>query len=179
VNRIELEAKLNTDRAWLIETYGAMDPADLVRPATQSEHDPAQTWSAKDHLVHLILIENNFNAMVRRFLRGDGNPVGLLKTDDGRERPREEIMASVHAMTEDWAVKHRDKPLTEVIAMGQKARAETLALIAELSDEQLLLTLPGAPWGDGTIAGVLAANADHGRGHYRWVKEGWAARANS
>jgi hypothetical protein len=40
-----------------------------------------------------------------------------------------------------------------------------------LSDEQLEETLPGAPWADGTIGGVLSANAGHGRMHWGWAKE--------
>ena len=83
-------------------------------------------------------------------------------------------MATVHEMTESWTVEHRDKSLSDVVALGQRARGETLALMAELSDEQLVEKLPGAPWADGTIGGVLATNADHGRMHWHWVKEGMA-----
>jgi hypothetical protein len=60
------------------------------------------------------------------------------------------------------------------VALGQRARGETLALLADLSDGQLVEKLPGAPWADGTIGGVLATNADHGRMHWHWVKEGMA-----
>ena len=83
-------------------------------------------------------------------------------------------MATVHEMTESWVVQHRDKALPEVVALGQRARAETLALLAELTDAQLAEKLPGAPWADGTIGGVLATNAMHGRMHWGWVKEGMA-----
>ena len=82
-------------------------------------------------------------------------------------------MASVHAMTEAWAERHRQKSLSEVVAVGQAARAETFKLLGELSDAQLAETLPGAPWADGTVGGVLAANADHGRTHWSWMKEGF------
>ena len=83
-------------------------------------------------------------------------------------------MASVHEMTESWTDEHRTKTLSEVVALGQKARAETLALLSELSDEQIAEKLPGAPWADGTIGGVLATNAVHGRMHWHWVKQGMA-----
>ena len=101
--------------------------------------------------------------------------MGLLERPDGTPRPREEIMRDVHSRTEAWAQKHRGKSLSEVVAVGQQVRAETLALLAELSDEQLTQKLPGAPWADGTIGGVLGVNGDHGRMHYNWVKEGFAA----
>ena len=77
-------------------------------------------------------------------------------------------------MTESWVVQHRDKSLSEVVAAGQKARAETLALLAKLTDDQLAEKLPGAPWADGTLGGVIATNAHHGRMHWHWVKEGMA-----
>ena len=32
--------------------------------------------------------------------------------------------------------------------------------------------IPGAPWADGTVGGIMAANADHGRRHFTWAKEG-------
>lgn len=177
MERWEIEAKLNRDRAWLIETYAGMSEYDRTRPCTRSEHDPQVMWSALDHLAHLAGIERNFVVMVRRYLAGEANPVRLRDNDDGTPRSREEIMAGVHAFTEGWARQHRGKPLSEVVAVGEMARAETLQLLSELTDAQLAETLPGAPWADGTIGGVLAVNADHGRGHYAWVKEGWAAQS--
>ena len=174
LTRIEIEAKLNRDRAWLIEALASLPEDDLVRPATRSEHDAGSWWTIKDHVAHLSLIEHNFVRMVRRYLDGHANPVGLRERDDGTPRSREEIMASVHEMTEAWAIEHRDSTLNAVIALGQRSRSETLALLAELTDEQLAEPLPGAPWSDGTVGGVLAVNADHGRMHWKWAKDGLA-----
>ncbi len=174
MDRSEIEIKLNRDRAWLLETYAGLSPEQLETGITPSEHDPAIQWSAQDHLVHLAGIEHNFNRMIRRFLSGEANPVGLRENNDGSSRSREEIMAGVHAFTEDWAGQHRGKSLSELIGVGQRARAETFALLADLTDEQLALKLLGAPWADGTIGGVLGVNGDHGRMHYQWAKEGWA-----
>ena len=179
MNRTEVEIKLDRDRAWLLETYAELSSEDLERGVTKSEHDPASLWSAKDHLVHLAGIEKNFNRMIERQLAGDADPVGLLTRPDGTARPREEMMASVHAMNDAWIHMHRAKALGEVVALGQAVRAETLALLARLSDAQLEAKLVGAPWADGTIGAVLAVNADHGRRHYDWVKEGFAVRAGT
>jgi len=66
---------------------------------------------------------------------------------------------------------HHGKSLSEVVALGSSARAVTLQLLSDLSDVQLEEVLPGAPWADGTVGGVLAANADHGRMHWKWVKD--------
>jgi hypothetical protein len=177
MNRVEIEAKLHKDRAWLLETYAAMPAEQLSQPVTPSENDPTTSWSWLDHLAHLSLIEHNFNAMIRRYLAGHQNPVGLRTRANGSERTREEIMADVHARTEAWKREHNGKSLSDVIALGEHARAETLQLLSELSDAQLSETLPGAPWADGTVGGVIAANADHGRMHYTWAKEGAAKSA--
>ena len=72
----------------------------LNRPLTPSEHDPSNMWTAIDHFVHLALIERNFAAMIRKHIGGTPNPVGLLNDDSGQPRTRDQIMASVHAMTE-------------------------------------------------------------------------------
>ena len=45
------------------------------------------------------------------------------------------------------------------------------ALIKVPLKAQLAETLPGAPWDDGTVGGVLGANADHGHMHWKWVTD--------
>jgi hypothetical protein len=84
-------------------------------------------------------------------------------------------MAGVHRWTESWADEHRGKPLDELVRIGLAVRADTLALLASLTDEQLASTIPGAPWADGTVGGILAVNADHGRQHFAWAQEGTAS----
>ena len=171
MNRIEIEKKLNEDRAWLIETYSQLTHEQLFGDLTPSEHDPSNYWSALDHLAHLALIERNFASMIRRHIAGHQNPVGLVSDDAGVVRTRDDIMASVHAMTEQWQQEHHGKSLSEVVALGASARSVTLQLLSELTDAQLEEVLPGAPWADGTIGGVLAANAEHGRMHWKWAKD--------
>jgi DinB superfamily len=176
MTRAEIEVKLHTGRAWLVETFSAMNPDDLARGATQSEHDKSLTWTPLDHLAHLAGIEHAFNGMIRRHLAGEANPVGVITNPDGTRRPMEEIMATVHKMNEEWVSRHRGKSLQEMLAVGEKARAETLGLLGDLSDYQLQEKLPGAPWADGTIGGVIGVNADHERMHYQWLTEGLETR---
>ena len=176
MDRTEIEIKLNRDRAWLLETVAALPEADLTKPATPSAHDPSSHWSAQDHLAHLAGIEESFVQMIRNFLAGEANPVAVVNNPDGTRKPMDEIMRHVNEMNEWWVIKHRQKPLVQIVALGQQARAQTIALLGELSDEQLAQKLPGAPWSDGTIGGVLSVNADHGRMHWKLVKDGWAAR---
>lgn len=171
MNRVDLETNLNEGRNWLLAKYQKLSGEEMRRPLTASEHNSENQWTALDHFAHLALVERNFNAMVRRHFAGHSNPVGFMIDDEGKTRTRAEIMADVHADTEQWQQAHRDESFLEVVALTAAARGETLQLIAELSDSQLEEILPTAPWADGTIGGVLGANADHGRMHWRWLEE--------
>ena len=174
MNRIEIEVKLNRDRAWLLETLSQMSEDDLYKPRTPSEHDPDKTWSYADHFVHTTLIEKNWNEMFRRHLGGDAGMAARVKRD-GTPQTREEVMAGIHKWTEAWADENRDKPLDDLVRVGLDVRSDTLKLLASLSDDELESKIPGAPWADGTVGGIMAANADHGRTHFRWAKEGTAS----
>ena len=171
MKRIEIESRLNESRNWLLAHFANLTEEQLRRPLTESEHDSNNLWHALDHFAHLALIEMNFIAMIRRQRSGRKNPVGLLINSDGAPRSREEIMVSVHAMTDEFQRAHHDDSLSDVVALTARARGETLQLLSELSDEQLDETLEGAPWADGTLGGVLGANADHARMHWKWATD--------
>lgn len=163
---------LNEDRAWLINTYSQLSEAELTEPVTPSEHNSSKTWNAKDHLVHLILIERNWNDIIRRHVAGEKGTAGFITDSDGNRPPLEEVTAAVHEWTESWADEHREDTLDEIVALGQQTRGETLQLLSELTQEQLDGTIPGAPWAGGGVGEILAANAGHGRMHWAWVKAG-------
>jgi hypothetical protein len=171
MNRVEIETTLNESRNWILGQITALSEEQLHRPLTASQHDPQNLWSVQDHVAHLALIEGNFASMIRRHLSGASNPVGLLTDDSGERRSRDSIMAMVHEMTDEFQVAHRHDTLSQVIALTASARADTLQLLSELTDDQLTETLPGAPWADGTIGAVLAVNADHARMHWNWACE--------
>ena len=171
MKRIEIEIKLNESRTWLLATYANLTDEQLRRPLTKSEHDPENLWNALDHFAHLALIEENFERMIRRHLSGHKNPVGLLADSSGKARSREQIMASVHTMTDEFQRQHHGDSLSAVVALTADARGATLHLLAELSDTQLEDRLEGAPWADGTLGGVLGVNADHAKMHWDWVTE--------
>ena len=109
--------------------------------------------------------------MFRRHLAGEPGMAPRV-TADGTPQSREDVMAGIHKWTERWAEEHRGKPFAELVRVGLAVRADTLALLAELDDDQLASVIPGAPWADGTVGGILAANADHGRQHFRWATDG-------
>lgn len=170
MTRLELENKLNNDFAWMLETWSALSPEDRTRNLKASAADPEFFWNAQDHLVHLAGIEAVFNNIVRRAVAGEPNPIQLFDSKpDGTRPSKEEVMLRVHQMNDDWIRKNRGKSFDEVVALSQKVRAETLALLAELSEEQLGQKIPGAPWADGTIGGVMGVNGDHARQHHGWI----------
>ncbi len=171
MNRIDIEINLSRDRAWLLETLAAMPPEALHAPRTRSEHDPGKWWSFADHFIHTTLIERTWNDMIRRHLRGEPALPRRLRPG-GTPQSRDEVMAGIHQWTEAWADEHRGKPLDDLVRISLATRAETLALLAELTDDQLGEKIPGAPWADGTIGGILAANADHARMHHAWASQG-------
>jgi len=171
MDRIEIEVRLNRGRAELLETLSAMTGDQLRAPRTASEHDSSKSWSYADHFIHTTLIEKNWNDMFRRHLSGEPGMPGRANAD-GSTQSTDEVMAGIHRWTERWADEHRGKPLPELVRIGLAVRAETLQLLSELTDEQLASKIPGAPWADGTVGGIMAANADHGRMHFKYAKEG-------
>lgn len=172
MNRIEIEIELHRGRADSLEWVASLSDEDRTRPRTRSEHDPDSWWSAADHFIHTTLIEKNFNEMVRRHLRGEQGMDAAMVDESGQAlRPIEDLMAYVHAFTEGWKQEHQGKPLDELVKIGLAVRADTLRLLNELSDEDLASRIPGAPWGDGTVGGVLAIHAAHHRMHRHWTEE--------
>jgi hypothetical protein len=176
MNRIEIEIKLHRGRADALEAIAAMTEEERTAPRTRSEADPDSWWSHADHFIHTTAIEQRFNEMIRRHLRGEQGMDRNMVDDAGAAlRPIEDIMAYVHRMTEDWKLRNEGKSLDELVRIGLAVRADTLALLAELDDEQLASKIPGAPWADGTVGGIMAVHTDHARMHHHWATEGTPA----
>ena len=172
MNRIDIEIELHRGRADALEWVTSLSEHELHEPRTHSEHDPDSWWNAADHFVHTTLIERTFNEMVRRHLRGEqGMDPAIFDASGNALRPLEDLMAYVHAYTEGWKKEQEGKPLDELVRIGLAVRADTLALLAELTDEQLASKIPGAPWSDGTVGGVLSVHAAHARMHRHWCEE--------
>ncbi len=171
MNRIEIEIELNEGRAKVLRALSQMSDEELNRPRTASEHDPDKTWSYADHFIHTTLIERRWNNMFRAHIAGKpgmAEPLNVERTEEDRAK----LMAGVHQWTEQWADTHRGKTLLELANVGLATRAETLKLLSELTDEQLESVIPGAPWADGTVGGIMARNAGHGDLHFGYARDG-------
>lgn len=173
MNRIEIEIELNRGRADQLEWVSSLTEEQLAEPRTRSEHDPDSWWTNADHFIHTTLIEKNFNEMIRRHVRGEQGMDTAMVDESGKAlRPAEDLMAYVHAFTERWKVENSGKPLDELVKIGLEVRRDTLALLNELTDEQLLSKIPGAPWADGTVGGVMAIHGQHHKMHRHWAEAG-------
>ena len=165
--RDEITAKLDKERTKLVDKMRSLSADDASRPCTKSEVDGATPWAAKDHLAHLAMIERAFQTMIRRTIDGGTNPVGF-----DLSKGRDAVIARVHQGNQDNVDEHRNDDLDALLAELDAARAETLALLDSLTDDELTLPVPGAPWMDGTIGGVILTNAYHEAQHWAWVEEG-------
>jgi hypothetical protein len=173
MNRIEIEIELHRGRADALEWVASLSDDELRAPRTRSEHDADSWWSHADHFIHTTLIERSFNDMVRRHIRGEqGMEKGLVDETGKALRPRDDLMRYVHAYTETWKKEHEGVALDDLVRAGLRVRSDTLALLAELTDEQLASKIPGAPWSDGTVGGVLSVHAAHARTHRQWSEAG-------
>lgn len=171
-DRQQLLTTLADQRTELRRRYTAF-PDDVVsQPCTPSEAEGDSRWTPKDHLAHLVRVEEAFLGMARRTAAGETAPI-RLGTSAGASR--EEILARVHKDNEEHVAALRDRSVPDLLDALDAARAETLAFIETIDDDQLDATIVGAPWGDGTIGGVLMANAGHEGQHLGWVDEGLAS----
>lgn len=166
-SRDEIAAKLDEELTNLLEKYRSLSQEQLECACTTSEVDGASPWSAKDHLAHLAMIERAFQGMIKRTLDGSSDPVGF-----DFAKSRDEAIARVHKGNQDNIEAHRDDDLDALISSLKEARAATRELLDSLSDEELARKVPGAPWLDGTVGGVLLTNAYHQIQHWTWVAEG-------
>jgi len=167
-HRAEIEAELERALAELESGVRALTPTDLVRPCTDSETPGAPAWSAKDHVAHLIRIERAFLGIATRATGGDPDPISFSSLGADQDAIRAAIHRENQRHVEELSSRSLDRLLDELRA----ARADTLAFLAAQDDAVLASPIPGSPWGDGTIGGVLGRNADHQRNHMRLFQEG-------
>jgi hypothetical protein len=81
------------------------------------------------------------------------------------------VLGTVHRLNQENVDQHRSDDLPALLADLEAARADTLALLDRISDEELARPVPGAPWADGTIGGVLITAGYHDQQHVMWVQE--------
>ncbi len=156
---------LAEQRAALEQTFRSLGPELLTTPCTRSEDPGGSDWAPIDHLAHLLRIEHAFLAMAKLTLAGDESPIKIAGSTF------EERLAQVHRDNEAHLESLRPLEVESLLSALSDARGKTVDFITGLSEDQLATAIPGAPWGDGTIGGVLMANAGHEHQHLGWVAE--------
>jgi len=168
--RTEIQAELARALTELEADARSLTPEQLERRCTESEVPGGAPWSPKDHVAHLIRIERSFLTFARRTVDGDPEPTAFSRMGDNRD----EVIAGIHLANQRHVEELASLSLDELFAELGAARADTLAFIDEHDDETLARRVPGSPWGDGTIGGMLGRNAAHQINHLRAYQEGLA-----
>ncbi len=168
-DRTKILSVLASEREELERRYRAFGPDEVDRPCTESESEDGSPWTPKDHLAHLLRIEEAFLAMAKRTVEGHDKPL-----DFGATEPAD-VIKRVHDDNEAHVRGLAAKSVDELLDELAEARTATVSFIETLDDSQLTQSIPGAPWGDGSIGGVLMANAGHEKMHLHWVDEGLAS----
>ena len=163
--RSEIKAELEQALADFEAGVRALSPEELVRPCTDSEVPGSAPWTAKDHVAHVIRIEELFLEIARRTVAGDADPIRFSAMGASRE----EVLAAIHRDNERHVEALRSRTLDEVLAELATARAATLAFIDAQDEAALAMPVSGSPWGDGSVGGMLGRNGAHEINHLRWV----------
>lgn len=149
----ELKRLNRLARGALMETLDRFAAADLLVRR-------AGSWSAKDHIAHLVAWERMIVATARN--RSAQRFAGLEPgADEGRE------LAEINELLFE---RSKETPWDDVLREFDTAYAETTALLDALSDDEL-----GAPWegaSSPSVAQRIAGDAyQHYLEHRRWLNE--------
>jgi DinB superfamily/Mycothiol maleylpyruvate isomerase N-terminal domain len=165
--RSDINAELTQALAEFEAGVRALSAEELARACTDSEAPGADPWTPKDHVAHVIRVEDFFLEVARRTVAGDPDPIRFSAMGDSRE----EVLAAIHRQNQRHVDALRSLSLDEVLAQLAIARAATLAFIDAHDEVALAIPVPGSPWGDGTVGGMLGRNAAHEINHLKYVQE--------
>ena len=161
---------LEAARERLLARYQAFTQEELETPCTQSEVPDGAPWRPKDHLVHLLATERVFQSTIKRTLAGDANPAGFSRRGITRQ---EDMLPFVDRWNQRTIDAHRDDDVNTCLSELTKARQDTLALVEQMTDEQLTLPIADAAWwwADGTLGGLLITMAHPEIVHVSWLEK--------
>ncbi len=168
LSRAALTDALTQSLDAVVAALTALSPDQRARPLKPSRANPGIVWTPCDHFAHLIGVERYFNQAVEKAL--------AEQPAAAPTRSRDEAMAAVHALNDQWILKQRDKSFEELATMARATRAQTLALLERADDAQLTLGIP-APWGIATVAEIFALHARHAEMHLGFIRAGLSETA--
>jgi hypothetical protein len=124
----------------------------------------AAGWTAKDHIMHLVVWEDGVEALLNRQSRLDRMGIDEA-TWAGHDY--DQINAIIQQQ-------HRDKPLAEVLQTFRDVHQRLIATIQSLSDDDLLRPYsdyqPGTDIPDPVIERIMGNTYEHYEEHTPWIK---------
>ena len=133
-------ANIQREHTLLVQTLDELSPAQLVEPGLISTPAPGQ--SCKDLLAHLTAWEQRMLHIIRATLAGEALP----------DYP------STRQFNEQLFLDNRDFAWEEVQANFKRSYDESLAFVAQLTDEELEM---------GNISKLIGHNT---YSHYKWAR---------
>ncbi len=155
-DRVTIKAKLNAERAKLLESFANLPREAMVKPFGD------EGWSIKDLVAHLAMAEA-VNVKFAKMMVTRETPVQLKElAADYPDFPGEFELDKFNAwMTERW----RAKSLDEILAALNATRADTLAWLDTVTPEQLERSGAHAVWGNQSVRQMLRILVIHDKLH--------------
>jgi hypothetical protein len=166
--RKEIQDTLAKSQEEIITYFQGLSPEDRERPCTASGVADAAPWRAKDHLAHFASNEHGVQMLLSGILANDLSMLGSMG-----KMSAEEMQAWRNQSNQTYVDAHHDDSMETIFSDIVDMRKQTLALLAQFTDEQLTAPAP-ALFGPGrTVGDVFVVNALHDAQHVTWVEEGF------
>jgi hypothetical protein len=162
--RSEIQDTLAASQKQVSAYFEGLSPEALERPCTASGVPGEAPWRAKDHYAHLTANEQDIQTLLRLSLMGGSLPGNL-----GAMSP-EERLAWRNQQNQTYVNAHRDDSMETLRAHLSAARQETLDLLGQFTDEQLVAPVSLIP--NMNAGNLFVANAQHAAMHITWIEEG-------
>jgi hypothetical protein len=162
--RSEIQDTLAASQKQVSAYFEGLSPEALERPCTASGVAGEAPWRAKDHYAHLTANEQDIQTLLRLSLMGGSLPGNL-----GAMSP-EERLAWRNQQNQTYVNAHRDDSMETLRAHLSAARQETLDLLGQFTDEQLVAPVSLIP--NMNAGNLFVANGQHAAMHITWIEEG-------
>jgi len=186
LTRAEILDILAASQTQVLAFFQGLSPEDLERPATASDVPGAAPWRAKDHFAHLVKNERDIQHLLRRALAGETRDVFLrLQYPEGMEMPgilgdlsaltpeeEERLGMAIAQLNQTYVNAHHDDSMEMLAADFLAARQETVNLLHQFTDDQLVAPVPTVV-GDATAGDLFAGRAGHAAEHIASIEEGF------
>jgi DinB family protein len=184
--RAEILDTLAASQTQVLAFFHGLSPEDLERPATASEAPGAAPWRAKDHFAHLVRSERNGQRLLHAALAGEPRDT-LLRLQYPKGMPLPGVLGDLDALTleeqqrlglaiaklnQAYVDARHDDSLEQITADYLAARQDSIDLLQQFTDEQLVAPLPTVV-GEQTPGDFFAGRAGHAATHMTWIKDGW------